>query len=227
MNSMLAHIIFKDGVKDLEWWENIINHEKKENNLFVVPHEDKWFEDYGLILSENGPWAAGGAVLNWFQNKPTNSDIDIWFNDNEQFEFFKKEIEDTLTGKKLYTSIAAFNKIYTANAITYVITRDDRIVKLQLIRKNFFNSPEELVSTFDITVCQIATDGKKIWYGKHFAEDLKTKTLRFTKFDPASARRYIKYTAYGYYPSNETIEALLNDPIVEWQRSESSDDDYS
>jgi hypothetical protein len=167
---------------------------------------------------ERGPWIAGGAALKWYQGLPAGgSDIDVWFKDQESFDRLKQKMTHQ---KNRETSIGSWPLIefevktletwdilhVSPNAITIFNNNSKHIV--QLIQKEFFDSPQKVLDTFDFEVCKVLTDGKQFLFGEHTLEDIKTKTLRVLKVTPSLVSRTIKYMTMGYVPCPE-LKALL------------------
>lgn len=207
--------------------------------MHLLHRDDLWIQSkLGIRLSKGGPWAGGGAVLQWYQHRPTHSDIDLFFANQEQFNLFKDQLEQKLRGgpEPMPTDITwlnppfdyPFDKHESENAITYTIregvTGND-LGQLQLIRRKFYSGPQECVEDFDISVCQIATDGNAYWFGEHTLNDIKNRQFRFTRrIGPSSARRFVKYHAYGFTAVDEAYDELFNADNVNWVRTVGVDD---
>ena len=153
---------------------------------------------------DQGPWLAGGAVLHWFNGEPVgSSDFDIFFKDLKQFdEMFGRLMRHHAT--IIYTS---------ENALTLHLTVDNDMKRIQLIRKNYFTSAEDVINNFDFTICQLATDGFNIVAANKTYEHIKDKRIVLSK-EPsrALAKRIIKYVSYGYTPDTDVIQDMLDNP---------------
>jgi hypothetical protein len=160
---------------------------------------------------ENGPWIAGGAPLRWLQRKSVNKfvDIDVWFSSKHQFEETRNRFET-------YSNVCCVFK--SNNALTYEVTfkenRETFTRKIQLICKNFFDDANSVINSFDMTMCQVLTDGVNFVLGENTALDIRNKTIRLTSSKPHSGaiKRVAKYMCYGYRPLPDLIEQLVNDP---------------
>lgn len=136
----------------------------------------------------NGPWIAGGSVRKSYHNIPTNeSDWDIFFRNGEQF----MNAVDIL--KKYNIS----DVHHSDNAITF---KYDNTV-IQLIRNKFYNSPRDVISNFDFSVCQYLTDGYGYIVGEHTVQDHLDRRLRYLQptLRKELISRILKYRIYGYY----------------------------
>jgi len=168
-------------------------------------------ENYNAIV-------AGGAALRWFQDYTVEEhDIDIWFPTVESMNKFRMNID-------------YHPKFDTAYASTYLISN----TKVQIIKKPYRTNIDEsteknvlnLLDNFDITVCQIATDGDTWYYSDNFINDLKNKYLRMTKINENSIKRLFKYWSYGYQPDDELIKNIIANPKTIWDYTKLTEEDY-
>ena len=182
--------------------------------------------------------------MNWYQHRPADSDIDLFFHSEKDFDKMNKlfsnayeitpSIDDVfvnLGAKKTYetvnSDILITDRHQSDNAITYTVTisgASHPLWKVQLIKRRFYKTIEEVIDDFDISVCQIATDSyNKVVTSKHFAEDFAARRLRFVSTTPSSAKRLIKYWTYGFTPTDEDIQSVIDCPDLDITRRE---DDY-
>lgn len=183
--------------------------------------------------------------MNWYQGLPADSDIDLYFKSENDFN----KLNDALTAayetdefeviepghfalfsaakkktKKLFAEdVTVEHKHSTNNAITYTVSidKDHPTWKIQLIKRNYYNTVKDVIDDFDITVCQIALDNiVEPVVGPQFAEDVAAKRLRFNKVTPGSAKRLIKYWTYGYIPSDNTLQLVIDYPELDLKVSE-------
>lgn len=188
---------------------------KSDDVLEIVHPQDRKIVDY-LELNKFGAVIAGGAALSWYQKQAVDTkDIDVWF---------RKQKSHMLMTEFLKESTKVFS---SDNADTYKIEIDDKEYRVQLIHNAPFQSPVDLVETFDITVSQIATDGYTWWYSDQFLADLKNNRLRITKSHHGSLKRLIKYWSYGFQPRDEDLKLILENPDTKWDfETGSFVDDY-
>lgn len=112
-------------------------------------------------------------------------------------------------------------------AETYEIYSDeDGPHKIQLIKTRYHEDINELVNSFDISVCQIATDGSRWYVGENFIQDLNDRRLRITQYNQHSLKRMIKYWAYGFTPDDETIQRVIDNSTTKWAYETSENEDY-
>lgn len=192
---------------------------KYQDKKMVIVHK----EDTPAVLliqpdMTNGPWIAGGAVLNWFNGEAVQeNDIDVFFHDLHQFdETFGRLMRNH--GNIIYTS---------DNAVTLSITLNNKPTQIQLIRKNWFNNAKEVIDRFDITVCQLVTDGFELVLGEDTAEHIKQRSLVLTKEPNRSiVKRILKYITYGYLPDPKVMQEIIdNHENYDWKFN-TMDDHY-
>ncbi len=196
-------------------------------------------------------WIAGGAPLNWYQGLPADSDIDLYFKSEQDYNKLNDALSsayesddhvETDTYFTLFTSpskkkprmfdkdVLVQHRHNTENAVTYTLAITDKnreidenfpVWKIQLIKRRYYDTVTEVIDDFDITVCQIAVDSFiKPVASKLFAEDVAARRLRFNKLSPGSAKRLIKYWTYGYTPSDDTLQLVMDYPELDLKVSE-------
>lgn len=160
-----------------------------------------------LDIKKYNAMVAGGAALCWYGNMPVKDhDIDIWFNNSEDMASMNNHVRSR--GTCTYSS---------ERAETYELSFNSRSYRVQLIKpRGLDKSHKQIIDDFDITVCQIGTDGLRWLVSEDFMQDYLHKRLRFTKITPLTLRRITKYIVYGFQPDSQTIENIINDPQVKW-----------
>lgn len=164
---------------------------------------------------------AGGCALAWYQNQPVGvKDIDLWFPNEQKLV----QMHERLLGHSFCRK--TFD---TKDAETWEIRNTPRgpNYRVQLIKNRYYTSPQDIIDAFDITVCQIATDGDTWWHSDQFAQDLKNRRLRLTKTHPGSVKRLIKYWTYGFQPDDAALEMIINNPETNWNFEHSTDEEYN
>jgi len=167
---------------------------------------------------KHGPWIAGGAPLRWYQGQPVGeSDIDVFCRDVIQAD----ELIERIKSYGRYTI-----KFQSENAITFDYwskSNNDRWT-IQVIRRRFFKDIQEVISSFDITVCEIGTTGTEWVLGTNTARDIREHNLRFKlPLQPDAPKRLTKYWVYGYRPVEGTLEAIQNNADTRWEYSHEED----
>lgn len=131
---------------------------------------------------------AGGSLRSYLNSEPVD-DYDLFLFDSDKFDIVKNylvkygfRIKFECPEKKL-------------------LTLKHRNIKIQIISGLQVNNVENLLDSFDITVCQLATDGLYLFvYNKQVLKDLKNKHINFHKlqYPAATLGRILKYNKKGY-----------------------------
>lgn len=211
--------------KHLDYWPVV----KKELGLlfnFQTVHEEDQLP-VNIIEPDlkNGPWIAGGACLRWFQNKPVgkHSDIDVFCKNEKQAEKLIDYIRHI--GLSTHGNGSAHVIIKTDNACTFSINANNKDWKIQVITCKYFNTIQEVIDNFDISVCQVATTGNEWILGNNTAKDINSHSLRFNYISKQSPKRLIKYWTYGFIPIPGTISMIQQHKDSSWDFI--CDDDYA
>jgi hypothetical protein len=212
---------FKDSLLDI-----FLNDEPREYNIIsidVKKHMTVHLDDREAVTIiepnlETGPWIAGGAALRWYQNMPVGeSDIDVFCKNTQQADALIDRIK----------SHNRFIVKYESNNATTIqhLSSDGKGWTIQIIKKRFFNSLEEVIDNFDITVCQIGTSGNEWILGDNTAKDIREHNLRMRlPLQPDAPKRLTKYWIYGYRPVPGLLDEIQNNPNTRWKFT--SDEDY-
>jgi hypothetical protein len=174
----------------------------------------------GLIgPTANGPWIAGGAPLRWYQGLAVgDSDIDVFCRDEIQ-------AQETIDRIKSYGRFVVKHESDNALTLGYrgIGEWNDRWI-IQIIKRRYFKSLQDVIDNFDITVCQIGTTGKEWVMNADTARDIRERNIRFSQpLHADAAKRLTKYWTYGYRPVEGTLEAIQNNPDSVWKFTETGD----
>lgn len=137
-------------------------------------------------LGKNGPWLCGGAVRRFISGVELDSDYDLFFASEEQMEKTIQHIKDK-KGKKI--SENDFNTTYLFKGL-----------KVQLIHISYYNSIDDVLDSFDFSLCKFGYDGKSITVGDWTLWDVARKKLvpENITYATSTLRRIIKYTRQGF-----------------------------
>lgn len=178
---------------------------------FLARSTDREFEDTTLSkvlsalpsLSTDGPWLAGGALRRTLLRQEPDSDFDFFFRDADQLAAFTAKL-DGLGMEKLRE---------TEHHIHYRGRVGDSAlpIDVQCIRFAFYASAEEVIDSFDFTICQFAFDGINLTAGHYSLWDLGRKRLAVHRvtFPVSSMRRVLKYASQGFKACNGCLATLL------------------
>ena len=173
---------------------------------------------------KKGPWIAGGACLRWFQNTPVDkSDIDVFCRNELQATMLIEHINHI--GLSNYSNGYSTEVIKTDNACTFKINANGQEWKIQVITCKYFNTIQDVIDHFDISVCQVATTGNEWILGEKTAKDIHERNLRFNRINKHAPKRLIKYWIYGFNPVPGTIEEIQRNTDISWDYA--NDEEYS
>jgi hypothetical protein len=169
----------------------------------------------------NGPWIAGGAGLRWYQGLPVgDSDIDVFCSSKEQAQSVINEVRSWGRFSNKFTSDNATTLDYYAKDTSQGVQN----WTIQIITKRYYNNMQEIIDNFDLSVCQVATDGKSWALGRHTAKDIRERNLRMEMpLMPDALKRLVKYWTYGYRPVDGLVEAVQSNPVGRWEFSPEED----
>lgn len=158
-------------------------------------------------LKKNGVktvWVAGGSLRDYFLAEISQkTDIDLFFPDAEQAELCKKAL----------VAIGAKEVFSSGNSIRF---RHKGKV-FDVVHKYFRPTPQELIDTFDFTICQLATDGEQIYHAPSTFIDLAKRQLMFnnSQFPANSIWRLSKYLMKGFKVCTGEVQKVA-DCYAEW-----------
>lgn len=193
----------------------------KEHSYPVI-HVDDWLPVTAIDPDmKDGPWIAGGAALAWFKKTSVgiHKDIDVFCRDEEQA---KKTINRVM---KVF-NVSKHNIFESDNATTIPVAKGELNWKIQVITCRYFKSIHDVISSFDISVCQVATTGYEWILGDNTAKDIRQNNLRFNTITSQSIKRLVKYWTYGYIPVEGTLEKIQQSDAA-CLNDFSSDQEYS
>jgi hypothetical protein len=142
---------------------------------------------------------AGGAIRGWFSGKEKLSDVDIFFQSQEALRNYNFTLIEN-----------RFKELASHKDAT---TWSNGETLFQCITVQFYNNINELLDSFDYTICQFAWDGKTI-----FSTNLATiSTLRnhlgvhkLNENAVDSLRRAFKYAKKGFYPCSGSLQQIAH-----------------
>ena len=162
--------------------------------------------------SENGPWIAGGSLHRTYRDLSLNdSDIDVFFKDNEQLSKYILDLNGNALINKKYT---VKSYIVSEWHHTFVITYLDLDIKIQCVSFKYFESIEKLFESFDIYLCRIAYDGTNVIYEENALNNIKNNQLKFNEgsiyYPSVTLKRMVKYIKLGYNIEDVDLKVLTH-----------------
>jgi hypothetical protein len=199
-----------------------INHDQAVNIHEYPTIHRMDLEPVNIIKPDKkGPWIAGGAGLRWYQGLPVqNSDIDVFCNSAEQAQQIIEHVKSWGRYSNKFTSDNATTLDYYAKDNS----QSRRDWTIQIITKRYYNNMQEIIDGFDLSVCQVATDGTSWLLGPQTARDIRERNLRMEMpLMPDALKRLVKYWTYGYRPVPGLLEAVQTNPVARWAFSPEED----
>ena len=156
-------------------------------------------------ITERGPWLGGGALRRTLAHMPLASDFDFFFRDADQLETFAAGLEKAGLVKTRETAHHVQYSGYLAAA-----TRE---VEIQCIRFRYYETAEQVIESFDFTICQFAYDGEKLTCGEFALWDLGRRRLSINKitYPVSTMRRLLKYTKQGFTACGGCLASVLTE----------------
>ncbi len=163
---------------------------------------------YKNSSSEHGPWIAGGMGRQLAIDPTCQefADIDVWFNNATSHDQCVNRLNFAF-GNTMYETFSS------DNAKTYTVGD----YKVQLIRRAYYDSLDEVFANFDFTCCQVAVDKDFKLSGPGLA-DARNNVLKLNKLDCRGfLARYAKYVGYGYVMPNEEFLDIINNEEINYE----------
>lgn len=178
-----------------EFFSRVIGREWDEMDLNTVLKELP-------ATSPQGPWLGGGALRRSIAAMPLESDFDFFFFDEGQLKHFCEGLAAAGLTKEKETQHHEQWEGYLPKA--------KRSVVIQCIKFQYYKTAEEVIESFDFTVCQFSYDGSNVYAADYALWDLGRKRLAVNKisFPVSSMRRLLKYTRQGYTACDGCLASL-------------------
>lgn len=150
-------------------------------------------EKAGFSVSPTGPWLCGGAVRRAMLGLPLDSDLDLFFPNED--------------------ALAAVRGEHKWKANSSCESAECNGVTVQLIRIAWYPTIADVLESFDFTICQFGYDGDSFHVGEWALVDATRKRLAVHKITHAvsSVRRMLKYGRQGFRVCNGAISSLLTE----------------
>lgn len=201
---------------------------------FISRSSDHAWQDTDLFLileqlpavTENGPWLAGGSIRRTITGQALESDIDFFFKDQDQFDTWCKaivELGGTVkrttehhTTYEVALEIEDRPKGDSSYARNFRAGEFDAPVKhivllVQGIHFRYYENIEEVLDSFDFTICQLGFDGQFMHVGDYTLWDLARKRLALHKltFGVSTVRRLLKYQTQDFKACSGCLTKIL------------------
>lgn len=199
-----------------------------EFDEFFGRHADVIAEDHELFkaldrlppLSNVGPWLAGGALRRTLLRQPLESDYDFFFASEGQYNLFCEKVK-AAGGWQVHKN--EHNTMFRLPSVAPKSVGEDEFsdylpeIEIQAITAQWYDSLEDVLESFDFTLCQFGYDGTRLVCGDYSLWDLGRKRLVPHKitFGTASMRRLLKYTNQGFTICAGGLSNILEQVVAE------------
>jgi hypothetical protein len=183
-----------------------------------------------IATMPKGVYIAGGFMTSLLQEDKHAKDIDLFCNSEQAFKDIcnmlieppeKKDSDDgdvywPFRGYKTETDIVKFNE-HNESVRFLKFTHEGNRPEIQIMKMSWYDSPEHVIDTFDLTIAQIATDGEFVYLNPLTQFDLAKKrlVLHRMQFPASTIRRIVKYAAKGYYACPGSLVNISSE-IQQW-----------
>ena len=163
-------------------------------------------------------WIAGGAIIDYFSGVKVNTDYDLFFPNDIEYEKCKVYFKAKECSVK-WESDNGMKINYNGKTFDLV--------------KKFFATPKETIDAFDFTVSMFAVDTETVYYGETTFIDLAKRQLMINKITyPASTmRRAFRYYKKGFSmcvgEMKKMVESIQGMPKQENAQDQNEEDKSS
>jgi hypothetical protein len=169
-----------------------------------------------LPLLPEGAWIAGGFLRAMIAGEDdAMGDIDFFFGSSGAFDntlqMIKRPTAETKSAFGYYSMTDYEEPIEKLRTIDF---KNDLMVgrpAIQLVKLWWYNDPTHVIDQFDLSVCQLAIDKERIYFGPNTFEDIKAKTIRVHRNTGSALsllNRLLKYKEKGYKVSTELFNQV-------------------
>lgn len=181
-------------------FENFWNRSHKK--AFTESDIARVIASFPIQCTTEGPWLAGGSLRRAISGNNLESDFDFFFKDELQFKTFEVNLE---LG---YVKVKETDHHVQYRGYSDVLERN---IDIQLIKFQYYNTAQEVLDSFDYTICQVVFDGVDLHVGEYTLWDIANKRLAINKitFPLSTLRRLLKYTNQGYTACSGCLNSIL------------------
>ena len=165
---------------------------------------DILFRVVSALPDLDGVWLAGGAVRRTISGASLDSDYDFFFRDADTLEKWSS---------LLPSNFAPVRETEHHKQWRGTIDGVDGPIDVQAIRFKYYASVEEVIDSFDYTICMVAVSGDDLVTTPEALWDLGRKRLAIHRvtYPVSTMRRMLKYTGQGYTACQGCMATLLRE----------------
>lgn len=145
-------------------------------------------------------WIAGGFVRDLLSKQDSTTDVDVYFHS-------QNKLNATIKQLKSHKDLIRYHEGKNSDRCWI------NGIEFNIIKYRTYKSLEEVLDSFDYTICQFGWNGSNIYYTKEALRDLAGNRLILHKctFATSSVRRMIKYAEKGFTICPKTISGILKE----------------
>jgi hypothetical protein len=145
-----------------------------------------------MNLLSDSVWICGGSMRSIY-NGSDIKDYDLFFKNSESAASTERKLEEL-----------GYIKIFVCPLGELTTFAKEDCKKVQVIKKLFYTSIEDCISTFDFNAACAGIDCNYFYFKKEFIKDNRKKIISINKltFPSATISRLIKCKAHGFYVSS-------------------------
>jgi len=187
------------GMLEPTWFDNVKNEDGLGTHKLLLPNH---CPSNLILISENmvpGMFVAGGSCITIYDPLHQFTDIDLFCNTPDAL-LHTQQLLDMLGFKPIGKNQGALKEY-----------EDELGSKAQIIYAQNLKSLENLLCTFDLSVCKIGFDHEKIVEGGFTQQDIKDKVLRCNPVSNNPGKllfRLCKYSSKGYTATAHLIQEI-------------------
>lgn len=177
----------------------------------------------GINVNPKGPWIAGGSILRTFLGQSLDTDIDLFFVNQGQYD----ETYEKIKKNALFVTESKFSSTFKTLVEHKGVEKEH---KVQLVKFVYSEKASGIIGVFDINVCEMAFDGKRVIVPEESLEGIKNKQMKIhvdrITYPTHTLKRVMKYVSRGFAIDEKNIQEFANKFIKEPNLKSQSLDRY-
>jgi hypothetical protein len=189
-----------------------------ESNGISNPEESELYyvvdclQAIGINVNPKGPWIAGGAILRTFLGQSLDTDIDLFFCNESQYNEAYGKMKD----HALFVTESEFSSTFKTLVEHRGVEKEH---KVQLVKFVYSEKAVGIIGVFDINVCEIAFDGKRIIVPEESLEGIKSKRMKIhvdrITYPTHTFKRVVKYSQRGFTIDEKNLQEFAYKFIIQ------------
>jgi hypothetical protein len=174
-------------------------------------HIVNYLKIINININSNGPWIAGGSILRTLIGLELSTDVDIFFSNVDNYQ----KTLSSLSINAVHLKSTDFSDTFK---IVIEYNNEVKNVNIQLIKFIFKEKASEIISCFDLNICQLAFDGKNVMIHPDTLIDIFNKKVKINvdmiSNSKSTVLRCIKYATLGFNFDIENLSQFTNKYVI-------------